>query len=90
MYYYEKNRRVTTGGGLLDSLIGAVTSQAAKEVASSAAKEVAKKTFTEVGNRGMMKIVDKIISPKRSRGLNEINKTKLSKYIVPIQDFVKQ
>ena len=95
MYYYKKSK--TNGSGLIDSLIGAVTSQAAKEVA----KEVGKKAIVELGNRASKKVIDRIIPPPtiaerqipynlpmyKGKGLTEDSQNILSKYI-PIQDYV--
>ena len=82
MYYYQKFKN-QSGSGILDSLIGAVTSNVIKDVG----KEVAKKTLTEVGNRASQKVVDKIV-PRKGKGLNEKSKNILNKYIT-IQDYVK-
>ena len=105
MYYYQKKKKVnlTSGGGIFDSIISAVTSNVMKDVA----KNVATKTLTEVGNRGSQKVIDKILPPKiilsrKGRGLTEESKDILNKYLLPsaavqpsvaqylkIQDYVK-
>ena len=91
MYYSRKRhvkRKYVYGGGLLDSLLSAVTSQAAKEVGTHVAKEVTKKALTEVGNRGVQKIIG---PPKRGNGLNNNSIEILKKYnAIPIQDYVKK
>ena len=91
MYYQRKRnvrRRYVYGGGLLDSLISAVTSQAAKEVASHAVKEVSKKALTEVGNR----VVNKILPPPNKGGnLNNQSIQILQKYgAIPIEEYVRK
>lgn len=96
MYYYKKNNN-TSGGecyygaGIVDSLMGVITSQVVKE----AAKEVASKTIKEIGNRGAEKIVNKIMprEPKpfvfKGKGLTEKNEKILTSLVTPIQDYVK-
>ena len=106
MYYSQKKKKVnlTSGGGIFDSIIGAVTSNVMKDVA----KNVATKTLTEVGNRGSQKVIDKILPPKiilsrKGRGRTEESKDILNKYLLPsapvqpsvaqylkIQDYVKK
>ena len=49
------------GSGLLDTLMSAVTSNAAKEIATN----VGKKAITEVGNRTTKKVIDKVIPKNR-------------------------
>ena len=95
IYYQRKRnmkRRYVYGGGLIDSIINAVTSQAAKEVASHAVKEVSKKALTETGNRLTQKAVNKILPPPKKGGnLNEQSIQILQKYgVIPIEEYVKQ
>jgi len=83
MLYYKKKKM--NGAGLVDSLIGAVTSQVFKD----AAKEVTAKAIKEIGNRGAEKVIDKILprEPKpfvfKGKGLTEKN-------AMLIQDYVKK
>ncbi|MGY0408669.1 MAG: hypothetical protein ACWIPJ_10015, partial [Polaribacter sp.] len=78
------------GKGLIDSVINAVTSQAAKEIASNAEKQVTTKTLSEIGSQ---KVVNRIIPPKKGKVLTDEFKSILSKYIfkhtIPIEEYVK-
>ena len=49
------------GSGLSDTIMSAVTSNAAKEIATN----VGKKAVTEVGNRTTKKVIDKVIPKNR-------------------------
>lgn len=95
MYYQRKRnvkRKYTYGGGLFDSIIAAVTSQATKEVVQESAKQVAKKALTETGNRLTQKAVNKILPPtKKGASLNNQSIQILQKYgAIPIEEYVRK
>lgn len=68
---YTRNYRYG-GSGLFDSVIGAITSTAAKEAAKQVAIDVGKKTATQIGQRAANKAVDKII-PKKGSAIDHVS-----------------
>ena len=82
MLTFEKGikRKYCYGGsGILDSIISAVTSNTAKNIAT----EVGKKAMTEAGNRAAQKVINKVLPEEKQSGGNNrpSNRAKLDKYL---------
>ena len=73
------------GSGLLDTLMSAVT--------SNAAKEIAKKSATEIGNRATKKLIDKIMPSNRHILDKHLHDSIAERYrrgeVINVEDYIK-